>query len=175
MSELQAVTWLRPEYKGREDELINLAAGADLVGVTRSTVSNWAKRHANFPNIALLTGIGDRRMKYVPRDEFLAFARAQMNKRRASAHRSEPRRPATLLRAEEIAHSERQIARLTDLEARQAAALSNTRRSLRKHQERLKRARQRLADEVAVVHRLERGEGASGTGSETQAEEGGMG
>ncbi|WLW55286.1 hypothetical protein [Streptomyces sp. YU58] len=169
MSDPKSVTWLRPEYKGREDELINLAAGAALVGVTRSTVSNWAKRHATFPKIVLLTGIGDRRVKYIPRDEFLAFARAQMNKKRASAHRSEPRRPATLLRAEEIAHSERQIAKLTDLEARQAAALSNTRRALRKHQERLKRARQRLAAEIAAVHRLERGEGTSGTGPETQA------
>ncbi len=82
MSDPESVAWLRPEYKGREDELINLAAGAALVGVSRSAVSNWAKRHSNFPKIALLTGIGDRRTKYVPRSEFLDFARVQLNKKR---------------------------------------------------------------------------------------------
>ncbi|MBT2390720.1 hypothetical protein J7E87_15115 [Streptomyces sp. ISL-1] len=156
---MDSITWLRPEFKGREDELVNLAAGADLVGVTRSTVSNWAKRHANFPKIALLTGIGDRRMKYVPRDEFIAFARTQLNKKRTLARKPAPRRPTTLLRADEIAHSERQIARLTQLEARQATALANTRQALRKHRERLKQARQGLTAEVAAVHRLEPTEG----------------
>jgi hypothetical protein len=93
VSDPKSVTWLRLEYKGREDELISLAAGAALVGVSRSAVSNWAKRHANFPKIALLTGLGDRRMKYVPRSEFLDFARAQMNKKRGG-----PSGPAAPLR-----------------------------------------------------------------------------
>jgi transcriptional regulator with XRE-family HTH domain len=172
MSDPKAVTWLRPEYKGREDELVNLAAGAALVGVSRSAVSNWAKRHSNFPKIALLAGIGDRRVKYVPRSEFLEFARAQLSKKRTSGRRSAPRRPTVLLRADEIAHSERQIARLTELESRQAAALVSTRQALSMHRERLKRASQRLAAEIAVVHRLERGEGIPGTDSETPAEQG---
>lgn len=159
--QVDSITWLRPEFKGREDELVSLAAGAHLVGVSRSAVSNWAKRHANFPRIALLTGIGDRRMKYVPRSEFLNFARAQLNKKRASARTLPPRRPTTLLRAEEAAHSERQIARLAELETRQAAALANTRKALRKHRQRLKQARRGLATEVAAVHRLEHTEGTS--------------
>ncbi|MBY8884825.1 hypothetical protein K7472_08190 [Streptomyces sp. PTM05] len=139
---MDSISWLRPEYKGREDELINLAAGADLVGVTRSAVSNWTKRHAHFPKVALLTGIGDRRNKYVPRDEFLAFAHAQLTKKRTSTGRSTPRRPTTAIRAAEVAHSERQIVRLTELETRQAAALASTRRVLREHRKTLKRARQ---------------------------------
>jgi hypothetical protein len=102
-----------------------LQLDAKLVGVTRSAVSNWARRHANFPKIAL-TGVGDRRMKYVPRSEFLDFARVQLNKKRGSGRPTAPRRPAALLRAEEVAHSQRQIARLTELEARQAATLANT-------------------------------------------------
>ncbi|WP_180685949.1 hypothetical protein [Streptomyces gossypiisoli] len=152
---MDSITWLRPEFKGREDELISLAAGGKLVGVSRSAVSNWAKRHANFPKIALLTGVGNRRMKYVPRSEFLDFARVQLNKKRGSGHPTAPRRPAALLRAEEVAHSERQIARLTELEARQAAALASTRKALRKHRARLQRAQQRLAAEVAAVRQLE--------------------
>ncbi|MGW0545171.1 hypothetical protein ACWD0D_33465 [Streptomyces griseoincarnatus] len=167
MSDPKSVTWLRPEYKGREDELINLAAGAALVGVTRSTVSNWAKRHATFPKIVLLTGIGDRRVKYIPRDEFLCFAHAQMNKERTPARRPAARRPTTLLRSDEIAHSERQIARLTELEARQAKALARTQQALKKHRERLRQARQALAAEIAAVHHLEQTEGASGVDSAT--------
>ncbi|MGW0991966.1 hypothetical protein ACWD5V_01330 [Streptomyces sp. NPDC002523] len=150
-SDPKAVTWLRPEYRGREDELINLAGGAALVGVSRSAVSNWAKRHSNFPKIALLTGIGDRRVKYVPRSEFLAFARAQLSKKRGPNRPPAPRRSAVTLRAEEIAHSKRQIARLEKLEARQAKALTNTRRDLRKHRARLRHAQKRLAEEVAVL------------------------
>lgn len=46
---MEAVTWLRPEYQGRENELTTLAGGARLVGVTRSAISNWAARHSNFP------------------------------------------------------------------------------------------------------------------------------
>ncbi|MGW1914312.1 hypothetical protein ACWCQS_27190 [Streptomyces sp. NPDC002076] len=153
MSDPKAVTWLRPEYKGREDELINLAAGAALVGVSRSAVSNWAKRHSNFPKIALLTGIGDRRVKYVPRAEFLDFARAQLSKKPGPNRPAAPRRAAATLRAEEIAYSERQIARLEELEARQVKALANTRRALKKHRARLRRAQQRLAEEVAAAAR----------------------
>ncbi|MFE2179022.1 hypothetical protein [Streptomyces sp. NPDC059455] len=155
MSDPKSVTWLRPEFRGREDELISLAAGAALVGVSRSAVSNWSKRHSNFPKIALLTGIGDRRMKYVPRSEFLDFARAQLNKKRGSGRPTGPRRPAALIRAEEVAHAERQMARLAELEARQAATLANTRRALRKHKARLERAKQCLAEEVAAIHHLD--------------------
>ncbi|ORT54275.1 hypothetical protein [Streptomyces sp. CB03238] len=156
MSGPASVTWLRPEYKGRENELINLAAAAALVGVTRSAVSNWAKRHANFPKIALLTGIGDRRTKYVPRSEFLDFARAQLNKKRGGPSRpAAPRRPAATLRAEEIRHAQRQIDRLTELEARQAATLASTRRALKNHRAQLRHAQQRLAAEVDAVRQLE--------------------
>ncbi|MFG3656894.1 hypothetical protein [Streptomyces sp. NPDC047706] len=150
----ESVTWLRPEYKGREHELINLAAGAALVGVTRSAVSNWAKRHSNFPKIVLLTGMGDRRTKYVPRAEFLDFARSQLNKKRGPNRPPAPRRPAATLRAEEIAHAQRQIERLTELEARQAATLANTRRALKKHRARLQRAKRRLAEEVAAARQV---------------------
>ncbi|MET7718100.1 DUF6349 family protein [Streptomyces sp. NPDC005407] len=81
------------------------------------------------------------------------------------ARKPAPHRPTTLLRADEIAHSERQIARLTELEARQATVLANTRQALRKHREHLKWARRELAAEIAAVHRLEHAEGASGAGS----------
>lgn len=94
-------------------------------------------------------------MKYVPRSEFLDFARVQLNKKRGSGRPTTPRRPAALLRAEEITHAQRQIDRLTELEARQAATLANTRHALRNHRARLQRAQQRLAAEVAAVRQLE--------------------
>ncbi|MEW1926391.1 hypothetical protein [Streptomyces sp. NPDC088360] len=48
------VVWLRPEYQGRQSELVTLADGARLVGVTKSAISNWRNRHANFPALVLL-------------------------------------------------------------------------------------------------------------------------
>ncbi|SHN09015.1 hypothetical protein [Streptomyces yunnanensis] len=151
---MDSVTWLRPEYKGREAELINLAAAADLVGVTRSAVSNWAKRHPDFPKLALLTGISERPNKYVPKDEFLIWAHAQLSKRRGGK-RPGPRRPTVALLSDQLAHHQRQIARLSELEARQATALKKTQAALRKHQAELQRARERLAAEVGAVHNIE--------------------
>jgi transcriptional regulator with XRE-family HTH domain len=151
----ESVVWLRAEFQGREDELVHLSAAAALVGVTRSTVSNWAKRHANFPKIALLMGIGAGRAKYVPRNEFLDFAYAQLNKERGTARKTGPHRPTAVIRSEEIAHHERQIIRLADLETRQAKALASTRRALRTHRARLGQVRQRLEAEVAAIRGLE--------------------
>lgn len=94
-------------------------------------------------------------MKYVPRSEFLDFARAQLNKKRGLSRPPAPRRAAATLRAEEIEHFQRQIARLTELEARQDKALTDTRRALKEHRTRLQRAQQRLAEEVAAVRWLE--------------------
>ncbi|MER7047982.1 hypothetical protein [Streptomyces jumonjinensis] len=162
MNGQEAVTWLRPEFQGREDELVNLAAAAQLVGVSRSTVSNWSKRHRNFPKIALLTGIGVRRNKHVPRDEFLDFARIQLRKKRGPGPAAKTRRPAAQRRADDVAYAERQITRLSDLEQRQAAALARTRRDLKQHQARLERARRLLAAEVAAVRELDQGQGSDG-------------
>ncbi|MFE2289803.1 hypothetical protein [Streptomyces sp. NPDC059452] len=154
MSNIESVTWLRDEYKGREDELINFAGGAALVGVSRSTVSNWAKRHSDFPKIALLTGIGERRAKYVPLAEFLDFARAQLSKEPGSKTPG-PHRPAALIRAEKVDHAQRQIARLEALERRQAVTLANTRRALAKHRAQLVIAQRQLEAEVGAVRQLQ--------------------
>jgi hypothetical protein len=166
-----AVIWLRPEYKGREDELIHLSAAATLVGVTRSTVSNWAKRHADFPKIALLMGIGAGRAKHVPRNEFLDFACTQLNKELGAARKTGPHRPSAVIRSEQIAHHERQIARLTDLEKRQAETLANTRRALRKHRARLGQARQGLDAEIAAVRSLQQGGTAADADPTTSRDE----
>ncbi|MFK0279796.1 hypothetical protein ACIQVL_04880 [Streptomyces sp. NPDC090499] len=164
----EPVVWLRPEFQGREDELVHLSAAADLVGVTRSTVSNWAQRHANFPKTALLMGIGAGRAKYIPRNEFLAFAQVQLNKKPGTARKTGPHRPTAVIRSEEIAHHERQIARLTDLETRQARTLANTRNALRKHRARLEQARQKLDAEVAAVRDLGAVDGGTRTPRATE-------
>ncbi|MFJ4010274.1 hypothetical protein [Streptomyces sp. NPDC090026] len=160
----EAVTWLRPEFHGREDELINLAAGAALVGVTRSAVSNWAARHRNFPKLALLTGLGERRVKWIPREEFLDFARLQLARDRSGWRRArkdgkqrQPRRPSTQIQAERAAHYERQVLRLKDLEKRQADRLKSTQDALRDARAKLREARRKLTAE------LEAGRRASGT------------
>jgi predicted DNA-binding transcriptional regulator AlpA len=52
---MSAITWHRPEYKGREDELVGLAQIAALAGVSRAAVSNWRRRH-DFPQPAMTAG-----------------------------------------------------------------------------------------------------------------------
>jgi predicted DNA-binding transcriptional regulator AlpA len=52
---MSAITWHRPEYKGREDELVGLSEVAALAGVSRAAVSNWRRRH-DFPQPAMTAG-----------------------------------------------------------------------------------------------------------------------
>ncbi|MDJ0386114.1 hypothetical protein [Streptomyces sp. G-G2] len=136
-------TWHRAEFQGREGELIHLAAGADLVGVTRSAVSNWATRHPNFPKLVLETGPTSRRIKYVSKAEFIAFAelrRTTVTPRRKPS----PHRPGAVIDAEHLEYCERQVARLRGMEIRRAAKLAETRRAL-------KVARSRLAEAEATA------------------------
>lgn len=136
-------TWHRPEFQGREKELIHLAAGAKLAGVTRSAVSNWAARHTDFPQLVLETGPETRRTKYVVKVEFMNFAELRgttVTPRRAPS----PHRPGAVIDAEHLEHCERQVARLRDLEVRRAAKLAETRRAL-------KAARARLAEAEATA------------------------
>lgn len=144
---IDVVDWLRPEFKGRENELIHLSKGAALVGVTRAAVSNWARRHAGFPAIVLVTGTDDKPTKWVAREEFLTFAHAQLDKPRTGARRPRARRPAAEIHAARAAHCQAQVTRLTNLEKRQAATLERTRASLRTAQANLALATTPAAEE----------------------------
>ncbi|MFF3734054.1 hypothetical protein ACFYXM_28050 [Streptomyces sp. NPDC002476] len=67
--------WLRPEYRGREDELIHLAGAARIAGVTRACVSNWNRRHASFQKLvaARTRDGGPAASVYLPEAEFRAW------------------------------------------------------------------------------------------------------
>ncbi|MER7814531.1 hypothetical protein [Streptomyces sp. NPDC096153] len=148
------MTWLRPEFQGREDELIHLAAAADLAGVTRSAVSNWQRRHETFPGLALLTGSPDRPTKWVPRAEFEEFARAQREKPRG---RTGPRgkiRTRAVIVQERVDRCARQVARLEAQEEERTAALRRTRAELRQAREQLLAARARIDEERAAFEAL---------------------
>lgn len=147
----KSIVWLRPEYEGRESELIHLSAAADLVGVTRSAVSNWAARHGNFPKVVMLAGPRDRRSKWVVKDEFVEFARLQLNKKRGPNKPAAPHRPRVEILRARIAHREAQVERLTELEAKQAQALARTRAALKEHEAGLVEDRRRLEAETDAV------------------------
>ncbi|MEU5978516.1 hypothetical protein [Streptomyces sp. NPDC047315] len=150
------VVWLRPEYRDRADELVTLSEGADLVGVTRSAVSNWAARHQNFPPLVLLAGAPGKRTKYVVRAELIEFARIQLNRpvgpRGGGDNR--PHRPSTQIAADSAAHYEALVTKLAEREQRQAAALDRTRAARRAAEAKLAQARARLAAEVDAVARI---------------------
>lgn len=148
-----AIVWLRPEYQRRETELIHLAAGADLVGVSRSAVSNWAARHGNFPKIVRLMGPREKRTKWVVRDEFIDFARAQLNKPRGPSTGRGLSRPRTEILGARVAHHQAQVERLAVLEVKQAAALERTREALAGHRDGLADARKQMEAEVDAITR----------------------
>ncbi|MEU2339942.1 hypothetical protein ABZ608_41525 [Streptomyces sp. NPDC013172] len=100
------IMWHRPEYQGKEDQLISLAGIATIAGVTRAAVSNWRQRH-DFPAPVMTAG----RTVWVVRTE----AETWLSNR--------PARPAPDPQAAR--------ARLKAREARQAAALAVTRKKLR--------------------------------------------
>ncbi|MCX5206682.1 hypothetical protein OG897_35425 [Streptomyces sp. NBC_00237] len=148
-------TWLRPEFVGREDELIHLSSAAKLVGVTRSAVSNWAARHKDFPKVALLTGPRLKPVKFIPRTEFLVFAVMQLGTPRqygppAGQPRTPPR-PRAEIRAAQIEHHQQQVERLTALRAVQAKRVAHTTKKLKAAKARLEEAKAGLAAEVEAV------------------------
>lgn len=148
------VVWLRPEYQGRQGELVTLAAGARLVGVSAAAVSNWQNRYPeDFPALALLTGPPHKRTKWVVAVELVAFARDQRTRERDRAPRS-PHRPRAEIAAEQTAHYEEVLRTLTEREQRQKQALARTRAAKRAAEEKLARARARLTAEVDAVARL---------------------
>lgn len=99
------ITWHRPEYQGKEDQLISLSGIAAIAGVTRAAVSNWRRRH-DFPAPVMTAGP----TVWVVRTE----AEAWLSNR---PHRSAPDPLAAR-------------ARLEARETRQAEALAATRKKL---------------------------------------------
>nr|WP_119589723.1 AlpA family phage regulatory protein [Streptomyces scabiei] len=100
------ITWHRPEYRGKDDQLVSLAGVAGLAGVTRSAVSNWRKRH-DFPKPAMTAG----RTVWVVRTEAEEWLATRPE---SSAADTDSKRAALEAR-----------------EARQSAALAATRKKLR--------------------------------------------
>ncbi|MCX4666407.1 hypothetical protein OG453_06960 [Streptomyces sp. NBC_01381] len=149
---MDPIIWLRSEYKGREDELITLSAAANLAGVSRSAVSNWAKRHKSFPPLALLTGPPTKQVKWVVREEFLDFARIQLEKPRGGHRTPQTQRPTLTLRVNEVTHYTQQVKRLTELIDRHKQALTGAEARLRTAQQRLNRAQARLDAELAAAN-----------------------
>jgi len=147
------VTWLRPEFKGRENELVALAEGARLVGVTRAAVSNWAARHKTFPALVLLVGPAERPTKFVVREEFLGFAECQLKQGRGAQPGAQPspRRPRAVILAERVQHLDRQERRLAELEAKHKRALKRTRSRLARTRKDAAEARTALEIEIAAA------------------------
>jgi predicted DNA-binding transcriptional regulator AlpA len=100
------ITWHRPEYQGKDDQLVSLASVATLAGVTRAAVSNWRRRH-DFPKPVMTAG----RTVWVVRAEAEAWLAT---------------RPARTAK-----DTDAQLAALEAREARQTAALAITRKKLR--------------------------------------------
>ncbi|MFE9936349.1 helix-turn-helix transcriptional regulator [Streptomyces hirsutus] len=111
----EPITWHRPEYRDRGDQLISLAQVANLADVTRAAVSNWRHRH-DFPAPAMTAG----RTVWVVRAEAEHWLTTQR-----------PQRGSTNAAPSKNSRPTRALAVLEAREERQAAALAATRKKLR--------------------------------------------
>lgn len=145
--------WHRPEFQGREGELIHLAAAGKLAGVTRAAVTNWARRHADFPELVVETGSAERPTKFIVRAEFDAFlvALKERQRKRGTGSPRGKQRPRATIAADEIVRLTKRITELAAREKKQAAKLENTRSAKLKAEALLKAARESLSVETEAV------------------------
>lgn len=136
---MSLVTWHRPEYEGRESELINQNAIADLASVTRSAVSNWITRGQSFPAVVAVQGSHPR----APRLYVLAEVETWLA-HRSSQPRSKPshRTPARPRREILAGRAERAARRIAEEKQRMTALYAE----LGQAAERLKRVQDELAE-----------------------------
>ncbi|QVJ00361.1 hypothetical protein KGD82_16505 [Nocardiopsis eucommiae] len=101
----------RPEFVGRDDELINFAEAARRAQITTGALSNWRRRHTDFPKVAKLDHSGPgRAQKFIPADEFDAYlARHQEGNR--------PRRHPAEVASQNLRYYTKRVQELEDREA----------------------------------------------------------
>ncbi|WP_063729030.1 hypothetical protein [Streptomyces sp. RTd22] len=130
---IEELVWHRPEYRGRESELITLSGCAEIAGVTQTTISSWRTRYpGRFPAIVAES---KRMLRLVVRTEFIEFlAQHQQRDLKRASHR--PR--AEILEAE----IERLSVRLTTLRKREQRHME----ALKKTQKDVEAAQKHLAD-----------------------------
>ncbi|MFV2198432.1 hypothetical protein [Nocardiopsis sp. LOL_012] len=146
------IEWPRPEYTGRDTELIHLAEAARIAGVTRAAISNWATRHPTFPAVAkVITGPGTPR-KFIPRTEFTAFLEEHADRTRTPGPKEgsskAPHRPAATIAADRVDHYTRRITALQAREQEQAERLAKTRAALELAKGRARQAQEKLQAEL---------------------------
>ncbi|MEE2040216.1 hypothetical protein Q8791_23655 [Nocardiopsis sp. CT-R113] len=114
------IEYPRPEFVGRDDELLSFTEAARRAGITSGALANWRRRHDDFPEVAKLVHFGPKRaQKFIPVDEFAAFvARQREGRPRRYTGR---RRDSAEVASEQLRYY---TARLETLEAREAALLA---------------------------------------------------
>ncbi|WP_331756353.1 hypothetical protein OHA04_45545 (plasmid) [Streptomyces sp. NBC_01590] len=142
---MSLVTWHRPEFEGREGELINQNAIAELAGVTRAAVSNWIGRHPTFPAVVAIQGSHARAPRLYVLTEVKTWLSERSSRPRSKPSYRTPARPRHEILTERAERAERRIAgeqqRMTELYT-----------ELGKAAERLKRAQDELATIEAEIH-----------------------
>jgi hypothetical protein len=122
-----STTWMRPEFKGQWDKLINLADVAQRAGVTRPAVSNWRARYPDFP-AAVVEQRDDRRTPsrvWISTDEFDAWHKTHSQSTGKRSGQTAKGRKATVRRlTQQLSAVDRRLeaarATVTDLESERA-------------------------------------------------------
>ncbi|MEU3260977.1 hypothetical protein ABZ694_24845 [Streptomyces albidoflavus] len=135
---MSLVTWHRPAFEGREDELVNQNAIAELTGVTRAAVSNWTSRDPTFPAVVAIQGNYARAPRLYVLAEVQAWLAERSSRPRSKPSRRTPARPRYEILAERAERAKRRI-------AEEGQRMSSLYAELGKAAERLKQAQDELA------------------------------
>jgi hypothetical protein len=141
------VDWLRPEYKGREGELINQNDIATLAKVSRSAVSNWTTRYDDFPDVVATIGTTASAPRLYVRGEVDAYLQKRAARPRAQPASRAPNRSRREIWTERADRAERQV----DAEQQRVDDLY---RDLGRATARLKRAQETLDTARSVLSTL---------------------
>ncbi len=141
------VTWHRPEYQARQHELIDQNGCAAHAKVSRSAVSNWSRRHTDFPKLVATFGRGRSAQRLLVKAEFDAWLAEHRSARRTRRSRIE-------VLAEQVLACERLTARHRDRIKDLKAALVVTATHLRGAEADLAAAKAELDRELAAARAL---------------------
>lgn len=146
---MSLVTWHRPEFEGREGELINQNAIAELARVTRAAVSNWIHRDPTFPAVVAIQGSHARAPRLYVCTEVKAWLSERSSRPRSKPPPRTPARPRHEILTERADRAKRRIVG----EQQRMTALYT---ELGKAAERLKKAQDELAAIEAEIEETPR-------------------
>lgn len=144
--------WLRPEFEGRDADLVSLSNLAKQEGVAPETVYSWQRRHKAFPKIVKLVRGAKTTTKYVSLSEFAAYKKDKEETRpKTRGGKSAVRRPAEVIARERLEALKGKDMKLEAQEKELAAALADILRQRQSINREIQETKKSLRDTLKAI------------------------